>query len=213
MIRLLIADDHPIVLNGIDALLQGSDMTVVARCSDGEEVLRAMEAEQPDILILDVQMPKRTGLDILRQLKSSGHPARAVLLTGSISDDQLLEAVRLGADGILLKESAPHRLLECIRVVREGSRWLDPEVTRRALDAAVRDNARRHGPAETPLTKREIEIVRLLARGLRNKEIARHVGITEGTVKMHLHNIYRKLQVESRTELLAYAHENGIVSD
>lgn len=208
MTRLLIADDHPIILEGLATLFQGSDYTVVARCASGDEVMEALERAQPEILLLDVSMPAPGGLDILRRLKEGGHPAQIVLLTSSMDDVQILEAVRLGVDGLVLKESAPRRLTQCLDAVRAGDQWLDPQIARRAVDAAVLQQSVEAGPGAR-LTARELEVTRLVARGLRNKEIARELSITEGTVKMYLHTIYEKLDVGSRVELANVARERG----
>lgn len=210
MTRLLIADDHPIVLEGLAALFGDTDFTVVARCRSGAEVLVALDRQAIDILLLDVNMPAPGGLALLGRLKGEDHPAKVVLLTSSLSDHQILEAVRLGADGIVLKESAPQQLTSCLASVRAGERWFDAEVARRAVGEAVAHKAR--GEANRLLSPRELEIVRLVSRGLRNKEIARELGITEGTVKVYLHTIYEKLEVTSRVELSNLARDRSMLS-
>lgn len=209
MTRVLIADDHPIVLEGIVAMLRGTDYEVMARCTGGDEVLAALAKAEPDIALLDVSMPAPTGTEILRRLKEEGKDTKVVLLTSSLDDALLLDAIRLGVDGIVLKESAPRQLIQCLDSVRAGDRWLDPQVTRRAIDAAI---ALREAPEAgySPLTARELEVTRLLARGLRNKEIAFELGITEGTVKAYLHSIYNKLEVSTRVELTNAARARGL---
>lgn len=210
MSTILIADDHPIVLEGLVALLGHSDVEVIARCRSGVEVMEQLGEEAgPDILLLDVHMPPPGGLAILAQLKAEDHTAKIVLLTASLNDGQILEAVRLGADGIILKESAPQQLLACIETVRGGGRWFDAEVTRRAIGEAA--SATTRDDANKLLTPREREVIRLVARGLRNKEIARELGITEGTVKMYLHTVYEKLAVSSRVELSNAARDRGLL--
>jgi DNA-binding NarL/FixJ family response regulator len=206
--RLLIADDHPLVLDGIEALFRNSEYDIVARCRDGEQALEAMESSNPDVMLLDLQMPVRTGLDILRSLKADNNPVRVVLLTASLTNAEALEAIQLGVDGLVLKEAAPRQLVQCLESVRSGQQWLDPEATRRALKHALEKGSPREG--EPRLTAREIDIVRLVARGLRNKEIAAEITVTEGTVKMHLHNIYDKLGVSTRTELAMYARDHNL---
>lgn len=208
--RLLIADDHPIVLNGIEAIFRGSDFEVVASCRNGEEVLRALPATDPDMMILDVQMPKMSGLAVLRTLRSADNPMPIILLTASLSNAEALEAIQLGANGLILKETAPRELLQSAQSVRSGERWLDPEATKRALkQALVERQTTQHGA----LTRRETDLTRLVSRGLRNKEIAAQLEISEGTVKMHLHHIYEKLGVGSRTELVIFARDHDIGQD
>jgi two-component system nitrate/nitrite response regulator NarP len=201
MSKILIADDHPIVLEGLVSLFRHSDVEVTARCKSGVEVMKQLDrGAAPDILLLDVHMPPPGGLAILGQLKEEDHPAKIILLTASLNDGQIIEAVRLGADGIILKESAPQQLLACVEAIRGGRRWFDAEVTRRAIGEAA--SATTRDDANKLLTPREREVVRLVARGLRNKEIAYELGIAEGTVKMHLHTVYDKLAVTSRMEML-----------
>jgi two-component system nitrate/nitrite response regulator NarP len=206
--RLLIADDHPLVLDGIEALFRNTEYDIVARCRDGAQAMEAMAEARPDVMLLDLQMPVRTGLDILRALKAEQNPVRVVLLTASLTNAQALEAIQLGVDGLVLKEAAPRQLVQCLETVRSGQQWLDPEATRKALKQALDKGPGREG--EPRLTAREIDIVRLVARGMRNKEIASEVSITEGTVKMHLHNIYDKLGVSTRTELAMYARDHDL---
>ena len=208
--RLLIADDHPIVLEGLEALLRSAGHTIVHRCSNGEQVLQALATNRPEILVLDVQMPGRTGIEILRQVKAEGHPIRVVLLSSSINNAQALEAVRLGTDGLMLKEAMAQDLLDCLEAVGAGGQWIDPAAARLALSAVV--NLAASPPNETSsLTPRETEIVRAISRGQSNKEVARELQISEGTVKMHLHRIYEKLNVRNRTELSAIARDQGLI--
>ena len=204
--RVLIADDHPIVLEGLAGLLRGAGHAIVARCRDGEQVLAALADELPDIMVLDVRMPGIGGLDLLRRMRAERQAVRVVLLSSSLSDAQALEAIRLGVDGLVLKEAAGQELLDCLGAVAAGRQWIDPAAAQMALSAA----AGRAGftPDAIALTAREIEIVRQIARGRQNKEIARHLEITEGTVKMHLHHIYEKLSVKNRTELCVIARDN-----
>lgn len=209
--RLVLADDHPLVLDGLEQLFRVEpDFEVVARCRDGEEALRVMRAERPDLLILDIRMPRRNGLAVARAIRDEGLPTRVVLLTAELDDGQLVEAVRLGVPGVVLKETAPRLLVKAVREVQAGGQWLEPGVVGRALRGMVRreDGVRE---AERALTPREIEIVRLAGNGLRNREISARLGISEGTVKIHFHNIYQKLLVTGRLELALYARDKGLV--
>ncbi len=140
MTRVLIADDHPIVLEGLAALLAGAGHEVVARCRAGDEVPAALERCRPELLLLDLHMPGEDGLQLLRRFAAMTPPwtPRVVLLTSSVTDAQAAEAVRLGVGGLALKETPPERLLECIRQVAAGRRWVDRELGRRALEAAAR---------------------------------------------------------------------------
>jgi DNA-binding NarL/FixJ family response regulator len=208
--RLLIADDHPVVLEGLESLLRGAGHTIVRRCTDGAQVLEALATDAPEVLVLDVQMPGPTGIDILRRVKAQRLSTRIVLLSSSINNAQALEAVRLGADGLLLKEAAARDLLHCIQTVGAGRQWIDPAAARLAL-SAVTDPALGSPRTAPSLTPREAEIVRAVAHGQPNKAVARELRISEGTVKMHLHRIYEKLNVKNRTELSAVARDQGLI--
>jgi DNA-binding NarL/FixJ family response regulator len=210
-IRVLIADDHPIVLGGLAQLLSlEPDMTVVACCTNGHEALAAIARHRPDVAVLDLTMPGRSGMDLLRELRATHTAVRVVLLTARIEHEQVLEALKLGVAGIVLKESAPLQILDCIRRVAAGGQWIDQVIGSRTLDNVLR---RQSGAmkAAAVLTAREIEVVRMVGRGLRNKEIADELSITEGTVKAHLRTIFEKLGVDSRAKLILYARERHLV--
>jgi DNA-binding NarL/FixJ family response regulator len=210
-IRLVVADDHPIVLEGLEQLFRlEDDLRVVARCRDGEEALRALRLHRPDILVLDIRMPRGDGLEVLRRIHDEQLSARVVLLTASLEEEQLVEALHLGVGGVVLKEMAPRLLVEAIREVHRGGRWLDQSSVHRALGKLLRSDADRREVAQQ-LTPREMDIVRWVSRGLRNRAIASELSITEGTVKIHLHNIYQKLEVNGRLELALYAQGKGIL--
>jgi DNA-binding NarL/FixJ family response regulator len=206
-IRVVIADDHPLVLGGLDHLLSlEPDITVVARCTNGNEALAAIARERPHVVIADLLMPGRSGMDLLRELREMRSSVRLVLLTARIEHEQVLEALKLGVAGVVLKESAPRQILDCIRRVAIGHQWIDHAIGSRTLDGILR---RQSGAAKAAavLTAREIEVVRMVARGLRNKEIADLLSITEGTVKAHLRTIFEKLRIDSRTKLIVYARD------
>jgi DNA-binding NarL/FixJ family response regulator len=210
-IRVVIADDHPIVLDGVAQLLAGDPaFEVVALCTEGETVLAAIRAESPEIALVDIQMPLLSGIQVLRAVAAETHPTRVVLLTAQISDDEVIEAVRLGVAGIVLKETASRQLLRVLRDVAAGETPLDQRVMRRVVDKLLRAHAGA-SPVERALTKREMEIVRLVAAGLRNKQIADRLSITEGTVKIHMHTIFEKLGVASRMELSNYARARALL--
>ena len=209
-IRIAIADDHAIVLDGLRRLFDAEpDMKVVQCCTTGQDAVRAGLRSDVDILVLDYRMPGMTGLEVLAKLANERATCRTILLTAALSDDDAAEALRLGAQGIVMKESAPDTLLECLRRVYRGERWLDAEMQHRAADHASRKAAAASAIAQV-LTARETEIVRMITRGLRNKAIAEQLSISEGTVKIHLHNIYDKLGLDGRLELMLYAQKHGL---
>ena len=210
-IDLVLADDHPIVLDGLEALFQQeTDFRVVARCLTGEATLQAVRKHRPHILILDIKMPGMDGLAVLRKLGEEKLSTKVVLLTAEADEDQVMEALRLGVAGVVLKEMAPRLLVQCLRKVQAGEQWLEKRSVGRAIEKMLRREAGARELAKV-LTAREIEIVRLVAKSLRNKEIAEKLCITEGTVKIHLHHIYEKVHVSTRLELTLYAQDKGLI--
>ena len=210
-IRLVVVDDHPIVLEGLERLfrLEG-DLEIVARCVNAREAIEAVRLHRPDILLLDLRLPGGSGLDVLEQIRREGLPTQAILLAGSVNQDELMEALQLGARGVVLKEMAPELLIRCIRTVHAGGRWLEDDFLRHAIDGIL-DRDGIAGPGRLTLSTREMEIVRLAATGHHNRDIAEALHITEGTVKVHMHNIYEKLGIEGRVELTIYARDHGWV--
>ena len=211
-ISLVLADDHPIVLDGLENLFrQEADFKVLGRCVNGEEALRAVREYRPDVLILDIRMFRMDGLAVLREMKKEGLSTRVVLLTVALDEDQVVEAIRLGVSGVVLKDMAPRLLVQCVRKVHAGEQWLERQSFGRAMERMLRREA---GAREIAgiLTPREIEIVRMAATGLRNKQIAEKLFISEGTAKIHLHNIYEKLGLSDRLELARYARDKGLVA-
>ena len=210
MIRLVIVDDHAVVLKGLQALLGTEpDIAVVADCTTGELAIKAVVEHHPDVLVLDLRMPGLDGLGVLRVLNEKEIRPRTVLLAAEIDDDQVLEAVRLGVAAVVLKETAPHRLIECIRKVNAGERWFDGQPVGRALEAMLRRETGLRDLRQA-LTNRELDIVRMIALGLRNAEIAGRLRVSEGTVKSHLHHVYEKLGVSGRMDLLLLAQRKGL---
>ena len=202
MTRILLADDHPMILTALEALLRDTVYEIAATAGTGERALQEIARARPDILLLDLQMPGGGGMDVLRELKS-GYRPKVVLLTAGIDDSSLMEAKALRVQGMVLKNSDPAYLLECLDRVRAGGTWIDPELRARIgeLEEAFGDRGR---PALSP---RERELIRFVRRGLRNREIASELGVTEGTVKVYLHAVFEKLGVSSRTELAIRADE------
>lgn len=210
-IRLVIVDDHQIVLHGLQQLFaRQEDFEVVCCCRDGAGAVAAVAEHHPDVLILDLRMPEQSGLDVLRTLAARRLSTRVVLLTAAIRDEEVVEAVKLGTMGLVLKESSPDVLLECVRTVYRGQQWIEHET----LTRAIRTTLDREGAAQAAgesLTPREVEMVKMVAQGLRNKVIADRLSISEGTVKVHLHNIYEKFGVDGRLELLLCAQQKGLI--
>ena len=199
--RLLLADDHPMIRAAIEVLLRGTGFELVGMTGTGQATIDEVEQLRPDILLLDLQMPDGNGLDVLRRLKATKSPVRVVLLTAGIDDSALLEAKALKVQGIVLKNSDPAFLLDCLESVRDGRSWIDPELAKRARRLAS-GSVRR-----TPLAPRERQLIGFVRKGLRNREIAEQLGVTEGTVKVYLHAIFEKLGVGNRTELAIRADE------
>jgi DNA-binding NarL/FixJ family response regulator len=209
--RVVIADDHPIVLAGLESLLQREpDIAVVHRCADGVETLRAVAKHEPDVLVLDLRMPRADGVTVLRHMHEQRLPTRTVLLAAVVDDDALVEAIRLGVRGIVLKEMAPQFLVECLRKVYSGGQWFEQRVVGDAMEKLVRREAAAR-EVRALLSRREIEVVRGVAQGLRNRQIAERLGIAEGTVKLHLHTVYTKLGVDGRTALLAKLQQKSFI--
>lgn len=211
MIRVVLTDDHPIVLDGLEQLfLREKDFEIVARCVNGEDALRTVKHHKPDVLVLDIQMPRMNGLQVLREIHEQKLPTRVVLLTAALDEDQVMEAMRLGVAGLVLKEMASKRLVQCVRHVSGGEQWLESSLVSKALEKMMK---REQGSREVArvLTPRETEVVKMAATGLRNKEIGEKLQISEGTVKIHLHAIYEKLQITGRVELTLFARDKGLL--
>lgn len=195
--RVLVADDHPLILSGIGALLNDSPFEMAGTAGDGEETLALAASLRPDILLLDVEMPRRGGMDVLRTLRARHDDRAVILLTAEISDADLVEAIELGVQGILPKAAAVNLLLVCLAEVAAGRQWIERSMLHRALLLAkqVREDA------HAQLTRRERAVAQLVAQGLRNKNIAAELGVTEGTIKLTVHHIFAKLRISNRVEL------------
>ena len=210
-IRLVLADEHPIVLDGLERLFGvAPDCRVVARCVTADEVLAAVRARRPHVLVIDPHLPNGAGLAMLRQLEDEDSPPKVVLFTTGLSDEEAIEALRLCVSGMVLKEQAPHQLLDCVREVHAGGQWIERTAISHALDTLLRREAATREVAGV-LTSREIELVRMVAHGLCTEVIAERLAITRGTVKVHLHHIYRKLKLPGRAELMLFAREKQLI--
>lgn len=210
-IRLVLADDHPLILSGLNNLFMiERDLEVLASCTSGGEALAAIRQYRPDVALLDIRMPGMSGLDVARAIRQEGLSTRMVLLTATLDDAGMIAALQLGVEGIVLKEMAPQLLLQCIRKVHAGEQWVERNASRQALEKMLKKESGEREVASL-LTHREIDLVRMVAAGLRNREIGEKLFISEGTVKVHLHNIYEKLKVDGRMALSRYAREKGLV--
>ena len=205
--RVLVADDHPFVRAGLEAVLSRASFEIVASVGNGTEALKAIGETDPDVAVLDVVMPGLDGIEVLEKMREGGDFRPVVLLTAMIDDNRLLRAVRGKVNGIVLKEGAEDRLVACLHSVRAGHRSIEPALMQRALDLSL--NPPPEGPLEG-LAPREKEIARLVATGMRNRDVAKALAMTEGTVKFYLHGIYEKVGVSTRTELaLLLAGQNA----
>ena len=210
-ITLVIADDHPLILDAMETLFSlQKEFRIVARCGTSEEAIEAVRKHRPDILLLDICMPGKSVFEVIREMQTDKLPTRVVLLTAVIDENQMLEATRLGVYGVVLKEIAPKLLVQCVRQVHAGKKWFAETASRRALEKMVRRESAAREACQV-LSPRQIEILRMVANGLGNKEIGKKLFISEGTVKVHLHTIYEKLQLRGRLALSLYARDRGLV--
>ena len=217
MIRVLIVDDQSLVRAGFRMILEAeTDVEVVGEAADGAEALNAARELEPDVILMDVRMPNVDGLEATRQLldgKAEG--PRVLILTTFDLDEYVYEALRVGASGFLLKDTPPEQLVDAIHVVANGEALLSPVITRRVIEEFVRrppDSVRKTSPALEELTARELEILRYIARGLSNAEIAKAAFVSETTVKTHVAHVLMKLRLRDRVQAVVFAYENGVVA-
>jgi DNA-binding NarL/FixJ family response regulator len=212
MIRVVLVDDQTLVRQGIKSLLElTDDIKVVAEAGDGDEALEAIKRERPDVVLLDVVMPKKSGLEVVLSLRGDSRAPPIVLLTTFDDDATLLAAVKAGARGYLLKDVSLERLTDAVRAVAAGETMIRPAVTERALRSLERLAPDFEAHVSDPLTAREVEILRLIAGGYSNREIADTLGTAEGTVKNHASSIMSKLGVRDRTRAVLKALELGLI--
>lgn len=201
MIRVLLVDDHPMIGAALEMLLRDTDYELLGRARSVAEANTKLAKLKPDLVLLDVNLPDGSGLDVLRKLSRARSKPQVILLTAGMDDSQSLAAAELDPPGMVLKTSDPSLLTECIDAVARGEKWIDPEIAQRTRQAQER------AASAPPLTRRERELVELVRQGLRNRDIAAELGVTEGTVKVYLHAIFDKFRVENRTELALRAAE------
>ena len=201
MTRVLLVDDHPMIAAALEMLLRESDYELLGRARTVAEANRQIAKLKPDLVLLDVNLPDGSGLDVLRKLSRSRSRPRVIVLTAGMDEAQLLGAADLDPEGMVLKTSDPELLMQCMDTVVAGRSWIDSEIAERTRQAEAK------AASAPPLTRRERELVELVRQGLRNRDIAAELGVTEGTVKVYLHAIFDKFHVENRTELALRAAE------
>jgi DNA-binding NarL/FixJ family response regulator len=215
-VRVLIADDHPIVREGLRRLLSlEEDVEVVGEAGDGEETVSMVEKLDPDVVLLDLRMPGMDGFAALQRMQKLGKKTRVIVLTASEDKNEFVQAMKLGCSGIVLKQTAADLIIKSIRKVHAGEIWLDSHTTAAVMrqfasPADVGAPSGMRARDRSPLSRREREIVALVAQGYKNKEMAEKMFISEQTVKNHLHNIFDKLGVSDRLELALYAIHKGL---
>jgi len=211
IIRILIVDDHAVVRKGIRALLATEPtLEVVDEAVDGLEAVGKYEELIPDILLLDLLMPKMSGIEVIRKLKGKYPDVKILVLTSFAADEQVFPAIKAGALGYLLKDTQPEDLINAIKQVYQGESFLSPTIARKVLQEVFQPGEKRLSP--DPLTRREIEVLQVLAKGKSNREIGKILSITEATVRTHVSNILAKLHLASRTEAALYALKEGVAS-
>jgi DNA-binding NarL/FixJ family response regulator len=211
LIRVLVADDHAIVRKGICALLETEpDIGVVGEAQDGQQVVAEAQRLRPDIILMDLVMPGMDGVEAIRRIRACQPEVRILVLTSFSGDDKLFPAIKAGALGYLLKESGPEELIRAIRQVHGGESALQPSIARKVLQGLCQPASQ--GPAADVLTDREVEVLRLVALGQTNGEIADRLAISEATVRTHVSNILAKLHLYSRTQAAVYALREGLAS-
>jgi two-component system, NarL family, response regulator len=202
-IRILIVDDHPVVRAGLTSMLgTQAELEVIGSASSGEEALAKLRQVEPDVLLLDLRMHGLSGVDTLMAMKRSAHDVRVIILTSFETDEDIYRAVQAGAHGYLLKDTSLREMVEAIRTVHAGKRYIPRDIAARLAERMMR----------TDLTPREIEILKLLSKGPTNKEIGRALSISENTVKNHVNSIIEKLEVSDRTEAATTAIQRGLIS-
>jgi DNA-binding NarL/FixJ family response regulator len=214
VIRVLIADDQELVRTGFKVILDAeADISVVAEAGDGEQAHRLADEHSPDVVVMDVRMPVCDGLEATRRITAESPSPRVLILTTFDLDEYVFEALRAGASGFLLKDAGADELLHAVRVIAAGEALLAPSITRRLIeDYARRPPMSAAQPAElADLTPRESEVLRLVARGLSNADIARELVVSDATVKTHVARVFTKLGLHDRAQAVVVAYESGLV--
>lgn len=208
--RILVVDDHAIVRKGVVSLLTTEpNIKVIGEASNGVEAVQKSKELTPDVILMDLVMPEMDGVQAIQAITSSQPKARILVLTSFATDDKVFPALKAGALGYLLKDSSPEDLIEAIRQVKNGESWLHPAVARKVLNEWAHPE---QAAIPEPLTERETEVLRLLAQGLSNREIAERLVLSEATVRTHVSNLLAKLHLASRTQAALYALREGLAN-
>lgn len=213
-IRVLIADDHTMVRQGIKQILElENDMTVIAQAPNGEEAIKLAKECNPDVILMDINMPGMNGLQAIKEIKEDNIPSKVIVLTIHDDREYLFKTIQMGAEGYVLKDAEPKVLVDAIRSVNNGQSYIQANMTRELVrefnKISLHDKAKTE---ENNLTAREMEVLELIAEGLINKEIAKRLFISEKTVKNHVSNIFRKLNVSDRTQAAIYAFKHNLTN-
>ena len=210
-LRIFIADDHAIVREGLRSLLATEpDLELVGEASDGVQAVCKVHALKPDVILLDLMMPRMDGVEAISEIKKAWQDAKIIVLTSFSDDEKVFSAIRSGALGYLLKESSPDELLKAIYSVSRGEGFLSPSIASKVMREI--NQPPKLPPTESPLTEREVEILQLVAQGLTNDDIAEKLVVSERTVRTHVSNILAKLQLANRTQAALYALKEGLAS-
>jgi DNA-binding NarL/FixJ family response regulator len=212
-IRVVLADDHAVVRKGIREFLEGEgDIIVLAEASDGDSTLALVQEHSPDIVVLDIQMPGRNGIEVTRALRTAGSPVAILIVTAYDDDPYIMAGIQAGANGYVLKSAAPDEIVRAVRAVHEGQSAVDPAVAAKLMAYLAGQRRAPPTPMAEELTDRELEVLALVAKGLTNRAIGHQLGISDRTVQGHLANIFGKLGASSRTEAVMTAIKLGWIA-
>ena len=215
MITVLVADDHALIRSGLSGMLGAQpDLTVVGEAADGAEAVRRAGELAPDVVVMDIRMPVLDGIEATRRIRTAPGAPRVLMLTTFDLDEYVYDALRAGASGFLLKDAPPGQLAEAVRTVSTGDALLAPVVTRRLITRFLRvpPASAAESRAAEKLTERELEVLRLVARGLSNTELAARLHLSDATVKTHVSRVLMKLGLRDRVQAVVYAYEHGLVT-